>query len=379
MKKRALLYFPFDIDSLSNRSVFLKSNSLIDGFINQGYTVDKVFHSNNNLIINEKVETSSTLKALLKIPGFKQLMGYYLPFFLASISQKKYDVIFIRHKIATPISLFLLRRLRRNNPKAKIILEYPTYPFADEFKGLVKIYIKLFDTWFRKKNQKYADSCAVYDLSDKIRGLKAIPIVNGYNSDLESLNLNYSLPDFDKKLIITGISSELQHYHGYDRLLEGISEYYKSGGEYDITFQIIGRGKEIERLLSASEKLNLHGHVKNLGFMTSEQINDVLQNTHIALGSIGLHRINLFEQSPLKSAFYTFVGVPFIYSGNDKRFDEGFEYKFQIDTTDKPVDIQQIITEYNRLRNKNYKQEMSDFAKSNLSWSSQVKKLLEYS
>lgn len=379
MTKKALLYFPFDILNKSNNSLKLKTESIARSLEKQGFKLDIVYHSGKeNILLNGELLTNP--RSYNKI---ERVVNNYALIDFKDKLDTNYDLVFFRTKMASPYLERVLKFLRKSNPNAKIILEYPTYPFANEYSNLIlKFYVKYIDRYFRSRHSRFADFCVVYSEETEILGLPALPISNGYNWDLE-----LEKPKIDKfpantDFILTGISSHLANYHAYDRVVDGLANYYikKSDHDPNVIFQIVGGGEEVDVLLKKASDLGIDGKVKKTGPKSTSEIIEILDQSTMAVGGLGLHRKNLVFKSPLKSSFYCFSGIPFIDAGIDKRFaNTEFDFRFDVGANDEPVDLFSVINYYDQLKSNhfNYKQVMHEYAIKNLSWDRQVSKILE--
>ncbi len=374
MKKRALLYFPFNLKNKAYNSVLLKSQSIADAFKENGFETDLVYHGLESIFLNNQEIKNSTLTKLNKIPGFSKLLGYFMPFYLKKVENRDYDVIFYRFKMATPVSINLLKKLKNQFSKSKIILEYPTYPFKSEFSGFFKSYVSLIDPYFRKKNAKYADFVVTYDQNPEILGLPAINICNGYNGLLDEILPNFKeRQDDTDEFVITGISGSLSN--GFQRVIRGL----KNSGNTQISLQIIGHQKAVSEVLELAEREGVQSQVKYLGYKSHEEIRDILSKTNVAIGGLAAYTKDLTHTSSLKNTLYSYFGVPFFYAGIDTRFPEStFPYALNVPNDDTPIDLNEVVTFYDTITAQypNYKSEMNKYTKENLSWNHQVNKIL---
>lgn len=53
----------------------------------------------------------------------------------------------------------------------------------------------------------------------------------------------------------------LAKWHGYDRILRGMGEYYKEGEKREVQFHIVGEGSPIEEYKRIVEKYEIAEHV----------------------------------------------------------------------------------------------------------------------
>jgi hypothetical protein len=88
--------------------------------------------------------------------------------------------------------------------------------------------------------------------------------------------------------------------------------------------------------------------------------------------------------SSLKSREYAARGVPIIYEGIDKPFEsEQCDFKYKVEPVDSAIDLDSVFSWYHKLIDsyKNKKElvnHIRNFAKENLSWEIQLKKVIDY-
>lgn len=156
--------------------------------------------------------------------------------------------------------------------------------------------------WFRIGNQQ-----------------KTIKIGNGI--DVESIPIRKNIPKWTKETLkLIGVAN-VSSWHGYDRIIKSIKTNKEdSKSEFDIHFTIVGNGSALKDLQRLTKELNLQKYVNFTGKLFGEELYNKYDEAHIAIGSLGLHRIGLEEAGTLKLREYCAVGIPFIYSGKDPDF-----------------------------------------------------------
>jgi glycosyltransferase involved in cell wall biosynthesis len=379
MKKKILLYFPTDITKQANQSVYKKFLSQIKGFEKCGMDVDYIFHSGTDIIFNNepiKFKYNISKKIISKL---NPIIGYLLYFFSA-IQFTKYELIFIRFKTSTPFIIGLLKRIRRQNKTAKIILEFPTYPYLLEFKGVVyKIYFKI-EQLLCKQLSKYVNYSINYSMLTDIYNIKSIAISNGYNYEMENLEI-CKMPKLDNQIVLACMASSIVPCHGFDKILVSINNYLSQKANIKIIpkVYIIGEGPELPILKKYASDHQLNNYVEFTGFLNDLQLKDVLSKTHVCIGCMAMYRKNLFAESALKTAYYCFSGKPFILSATDERFPKANNMWKYLKNTDEEIDFNDVI-EFTKNVYHHYPEiniELRNYAIANISWESQIKKMLQ--
>ena len=250
---------------------------------------------------------------------------------------------------ANPWLIRFFRRLKELGIHA--VTEIPTYPYDQEFVGFgwkARWGLKI-DQLFRNQLARQMDAMVTFSDADKIFGRRTIRISNGV--DFDSIPLHTAENRNTPSLNLIGVA-EVHYWHGFDRLIAGIGEYYKKGGKRDVRFHIVGgvADSEMHDSMHAKgfaeliEKYGIAGHVVFHGQLFGRQLDDVFNQCQFAIGSLGRHRSGISVIKTLKNREYATRGrgIPFIYSEADSDFDHQ-PYVVKALADESPIDIQQII------------------------------------
>ena len=128
-----------------------------------------------------------------------------------------------------------------------------------------------------------------------------------------------------------------------------------------------------------AKDLKLEDNVAFIGFMNGSVLDDLFDRSHIAVGSLGMHRLGMIEGSTLKAREYCARGIPFLYGCFDPDFSDDFPYIMKVPGDENPIDIEEII----RFAEKVYSDpehhiKMRAYAKERLDWSVKMKRLKEF-
>ena len=290
----------------------------------------------------------------------------------------KFDYYYIRRII--PVSPAMLKALKELREKNKIIFyEIPTFPWKEEAKKNFNKISYCMDVLSYGKLLKLVDYVpAIYNDSatlSEIEKKKFIRISNGISAEnikLKSKKNN----DYAINFISVAFTAK---WHGYDRIIKGLHEYYKTYPEKEVFYHCVGEGAELTNLKKLTKELNLEKYVIFHGTKTGEDLDKVVDECDIALGSLGFHRSGLTGGSPLKAREYCARGIPFVIAYDDWDFPETFPFVYRIPKDDSPVDINQVIKWYENLikEHPNYSIEMRKYAEENLSWDAKMKPVIE--
>ena len=267
------------------------------------------------------------------------------------------DFVYARcYQNANPWLIRFFRRLRKAGIHA--VTEIPTYPYDQEFVGFgwKARWGLAIDRLFRDKLARQMDAMVTFSDADIIFGQRTIRISNGVDFDSIPLHSPQLAPSSSLNLI--GVA-EVHYWHGFDRLIAGIGEYYKKGGTKDVRFHIVGgvADSEMHDAVHAKgfaeliAKYGVSDHIVFHGQLFGQQLDDVFNQSQFAIGSLGRHRSGISVIKTLKNREYATRGIPFIYSENDSDFDHQ-PYVLKAPADESPVDIQQIIDFVDRFRMK---------------------------
>ena len=250
---------------------------------------------------------------------------------------------------ATPWLIHLFKRLKSKGIKS--VTEVPTYPYDKEFVGFPyfsgRFWLK-FDKVFRNTLSKQMDAIVTFSDANVIFGQRTIRISNGV--DLDSIPIHNYQPSTDKAIHLIGVA-EVHYWHGFDRLIAGLGEYYSNNpNPRQIYFHIVGgvAYNEMNGSIHAPgfanliEKFCLKDYVIFHGQLFGEELDKVFNQCCFAIGSLARHRSGISVIKTLKNREYATRGIPFIYSEQDADFEEQ-SYIIKASADETPINIQQII------------------------------------
>ena len=289
------------------------------------------------------------------------------------ILEEKMDFLYIRYvHYATPFFVQFLKKMHKK--KVRLILEIPTFPYDDEYQNLKFLsHIKvLIEKKCRKLMSKYLEKIVTVSDHDFIFGVQTIKISNGV--DFASIKLKQNILYASNDIHLIGVAS-IKRWHGFDRLILGLSEFYKKEQELKVYFNIIsGKGDE-ETLLFLKQLVKIKGlseYVNFFGEVYGAKLDHLFDKSNIGVGSLGCHRIGISEIRILKNREYAARGIPFCYSGNDVDFD-GKPYILKISADESTIDIEHIIKFYQNLSMS--PEEIRESVKDSITWNVQMAKV----
>ena len=379
------IYFS-NLDPVKAKGYEAKILGQIQGFNKLGVDMDLICLASDNRVLLKKSSATEakiqeqTLSSFLNNLLLKRIALYKNT--LKIIKQNAPDFLYLRHPRSDPLYLDFLKSVKRLHPKIVIISEIPTYPYDQEYINCNSIKDKLLiflDKATRNKLKKYIDHIVVVAYEGNIFGIPSINITNGINTN--SIKQISNVNSIDREIHLIGVGN-LDFWHGYDRVILGLKEYYqKSNNSHQpiIIFNIVSPYREtVSKLQELTIDYNLSDYVIFHGAKHGQELDKLFERCHLAIGTIANHRIKLKHLSPLKAREYIARGIPFISSYEDSDFHANFPYILKVSATDEPINIQQVIDFTNKIyRNNDYSSKMREYATKNLDWSIKLKPILK--
>lgn len=360
MPKRVLIVYRVDKSDLSNSGIVNKLRGQIQGLRVSGCHVDYMIHDAAAIYLNQDRVyefRSSEWPIVRKIKFYK-----YLPVL------DGYDIITIRYGLSTPHFIKWLSNTKKSNPKAKVIIDMPTYPYDEEWKGLKGSLVRWMDDRYNKELSKYVDLIIHSGEERSIWGIPTYHMTNGVLLD-------------DHKIAPTRTSGALnmiaigkwQYWHGLDRLLQGLSRY---NGEYHL--DIVGEGPRSATIKAQIKELGMEDRVTWHGTVVGSALRALVDRANLGIGTLGLHRKGVTIDSSLKHRFYCAAGLPFVLSSPDSDFGSHLPYVSYVPLDESPVDIKELSSFVQRIDYTMIYDQMRTYAMMHLSWTSKMKELIEH-
>lgn len=274
-------------------------------------------------------------KALISLPLAHDGNSWPDPHDLAG-----FDYIYVRRpRYISSDMLDFFSSLKEANPKAKILLEVPTYPYDSEMRGAAMYPALVKDRWNRKKLAEHCDRVVDYSGHDELFGVPALQVINGI--DLSRIAPRSESLGDELHIICTAAFSD---WHGIDRFLDGLARYEASEPTKCIVFHLVGDGPALQDLKARASKGNLLDHVVFHGMCSRDEMDAVYDQCTLAIECLGIHRKGCKVSSSLKSREYLAKGIPFVYSGSIDIFEEEpADFCLQVPADESPIDIGQIV------------------------------------
>ena len=251
------------------------------------------------------------------------------------------DLVYIRsfHN-ANPFTIHLIKQLKTMG--ARVIMEIPTYPYDQEYvtPGM-KVYLTI-DRHFRHKLARELDAIITFSDKEKIFGVPTIRISNGI--DFDAIPLKQHINDTSHELHLIGVA-EVHYWHGFDRLIQGLAEYYLQEQSYKVFFHIVGQlsgERERQEIIPAIYNNGLTPYVILHGARYGKELDELFEQADLGIGSLGRHRSGIDKIKVLKNREYAARGLAFTYSETDEDFDN-MPYVWKVPANETSMDIQKLI------------------------------------
>jgi glycosyltransferase involved in cell wall biosynthesis len=278
------------------------------------------------------------------------------------------EFVYIRsNHNANPFTIHMVRQMKAAG--MKVVMEIPTYPYDSEYKaqGMSKQIFQ--DRIFRRFLAQQLDAIVTFSDNPQIFGQKTIRISNGI--DFGHVSMKTTVNDTSQTLNLIGVA-EIHRWHGFDRLVKGLANYYSQPQKYIVKFHMVGyfysaEGEaEFKQLIAEN---HMEDYVILYGKKHGEELDKLFNMCDFGIGSLGRHRVGIQKIKTLKNREYAARGIPFTYSETDSDFDNR-PYVLKMPADESPVDIQEIIRFHQNLSMS--AAEIRDSIK-DLSWEHQMK------
>ena len=248
--------------------------------------------------------------------------------------------VFIRYVgMARPCFNSFLSKVKSRG--AMIFMEIPTYPYDGEIdlSSFRKAYGTLRERFFRLFLYRYVDKIVTSSLFDNIFKIPTVKISNApaYKLPVKSIQSREGL-----HMIAV---ANLAFWHGYDRLIRGMANYYREPHDKKIYFTIVGKGNlsVYNQLVSLVKDNSLEDYVCFLGQKKNSELDKYFDEANLAIGCLGCHRKNIYEVKSLKNVEYAMRGIPFVYSESNSDFDQR-PYVLRVPADDSDIQLDLLLS-----------------------------------
>ena len=295
---------------------------------------------------------------------------------------EKVDFIYFRRPFQMSLAMRrVLRRIKDSNPNIKIILELPTYPYDKEItERAVNYPLYLKDLYNRKRLKGLVDRIATLTDDKKIWGIDTLRISNGV--DLSKFDKKSYTDETDEIHLIAVAVFAI--WHGYERIIEGLKDYYLKKPDRKVYLHLVGDCSETAKYKNLVDQFGLQEYIKFYGFLKGEELSKIYDKCDIAVSSLGAHKIDISVLCALKSREYVAKGMPVISGVKIDLFMDEPDYKYFLEfpSDDTNIDISKIVTFYDSIYKEESKESIINsirsFAERKISIESAMREVVDY-
>lgn len=309
-----------------------------------------------------------------KLPGGKD---YFLWNYDKSLFDNLNYVYIRKPAVIYKDCINFLSKIKRDNKKIIIIMEFPTYLYDNEFvtlKGKIKLLIEKYN---RKRLYKVVDRIALV-ANKTVDDLWKIPVIH-INNGVNPGSVKKSRRD-NEEIHLLAIA-HFSFWHGYDRLLEGMNEYYKNGLKRKVILHMAGEGPELNNYKRYVDEHNLDSYVVFHGVLYGQNLDQIYDECDILVDGLGVHRRADELSCSLKSMEGLMKGMPIIGDGKISVLqDVDFNYQL-VFGKDEKIDIEKIIDFYKKIKKIGFDtvaKEIHEFALQNCTFENAMKEVVSY-
>lgn len=295
------------------------------------------------------------------------------------IKWKNYDFAYIRKGAIFDKSFVkMVKQAKKENPNIKLIVEIPTYPYINEFQGFLKWIVQSKERIWVPKLSQYIDKCVTYSDDASIYGIPSINISNAYGFHNEPHIINKN----EDTINLIGIAS-LCFYHGYDRLINGMIDYYcENKDKTKVCFTLVGDGPVLDDYKKLVKKANMEAYIKLVGRKNLSELDEYYSQADIGIDSLARHRSGVSYNSSLKGKEYLAKGLPIVSGVRTDLDNAHIPFYYRISADESPVDVKGVVKWYKELVASQSKQELSQkiykYGKDNFTFSKTFEPVIDY-
>ena len=223
--------------------------------------------------------------------------------------------------------------------------------------------------WPATRIIQYAPESWWFGLGNNAR---TVQIGNGI--DVAAIEPRAAAPPWPAPVLRLLAVATVSNWHGYDRLLRAVHAFRERPQRgFDVHLTVAGQGPALDDLRRLADTLGLADQVTFAGTVTGAPLRELYAASHLAVSSLGLHRIGLATASVLKAREYCAIGIPFIASGHDPDFEDGLDFRFVVSAGEDTGEISEAFEAFARSAGRIDAGAMRRYALAHLDWRHKVR------
>jgi glycosyltransferase involved in cell wall biosynthesis len=179
------------------------------------------------------------------------------------------------------------------------------------------------------------DEILTYEMNRGRASRPGYVMSNGMNA--ESVQFTPHMPSGETTVELV-CAAQYAPWHGIDRVLAGMAmadEVTRNG----VLLHLAGEGEIVASYKRFVDEFGLAKHVRFHGRLSAEQLAPLFERSHVAIGSLALHRIGLRQLAVLKNREYCLRGIPFVFAGEDVDFPSDLPFVSTLPANDDPIPL----------------------------------------
>lgn len=344
-------------------------------------------HDTSNFI----VENNDSLICTIQCSGSntRDRMGSIYPAIEKVVFQNEIDALYIRYISIDGRAIKFYQKI--HNAGIKVIIEFFSHNlFLEHYKtalrnirnrkvltGIKGLASLAIDKFYCGKLKKCVDRIVTTTKSDPIFGIETINVTNGIN--LKGIKCRNKIPNaYDFTIMSVAMISP---WHGYDRVIKGIHDYYKNGGLKNIIYYVIGDGEERRNLEVLTKELELDKHIKFEGLKVADELDKYYDEADVALEMLAGFRRTSGPISSIKMAEYIAKGLPVVYTDSGSNYPkEVKKYCYTVANDETTINIDEMITRIDNIYSNypNLETELRRIVERYFTWDVTMRELIQY-
>lgn len=156
-------------------------------------------------------------------------------------------------------------------------------------------------------------------------------------------------------------------YHGYDRIIDGLNNYYKSNPSVEVHLHLVG--KLNKNSINRIHEVNLPDKIHLYGYKSGNELMEIYNQCNMGVGPLAPHRIGGKEGTGIKTKEYFALGLPYFYAGSELLVPEDYKYAYKIQANNDPIDLHKILSFWQTIKDDSeIRANMRTFAREHFSW-----------
>lgn len=391
-KKKVIYISNVNLEGLFLLGVVEKIRGQLFAFRNSEFEIDVLYPRSDGTVI---IETNDGQKKIYngsreKFSGngiISKAIRHSKVTFFGSINFKYcqedilkagYTAVYLRFFLPGSDLIRFLINLKKKSSDTILLLEYPTLNVKTLYQTDLARRVSFF---FNQKKINRLNELSDYIITltrhSELFGKPALFMPNGIAlSEIKPV----TVPAFTNQLVILGVASDINFYHGFDKVIKGLSLYAKNNSQVKVLLRLISNplSKNLAELRALARDSGVEELVSFESPKTRAELAAVYQQVHLGMGTLALHRVGLTDNYSLKHREYAAFGLPFIMSKGDFHFEHS-PFVLVEERNEEPLDIQRIVTFYTSLRNRypDYPQEFRKSVEHLITWEAQMKEVFD--